>query len=128
MAPESSPEILRFNSIFHFDQGHNGRICHILCVNHYSLFLAVKSSDQEKDEINGDLSDMTIKYNKLRRKCIESKKEINKKRAQIIILNSKYQLEKEKTSLLPLGKFWQSIFHYISQIIMKMLVLLLVLA
>ena len=92
----------------------------------------LKAKDQEKDNIIKDLNDMSTKYEKLRRRYIDektkSKMEMIKKRTEIIIINTKLQLEKEKTSLLPLGKFWQSIFHYIFQIIMKMLVLLLVLA
>ena len=83
----------------------------------------LKASEQEKDNVIGDLSEMTTKYNSLRRKYIDnktkSKKEMNKKRAEIIIINSKLKFEKEKTSLLPLGKFCRLIFHYISQIIMK---------
>ena len=92
----------------------------------------LKDKDQEKDNIVRELNDMRAKYEKLRRRYIDektkSKKEMMKKRAEIIIINTKLKLEKEKTSLLPLGKFWQSIFHYIFQIIMIMLVLLLVLA
>ena len=92
----------------------------------------LKAKDQEKDNIIRNLNDMSNKYEKLRRRYIDektkSKMEMIRKRAEITIINTKLQLEKEKTSLLPLGKFWQSIFHYIFQIIMKMLVLLLVLA
>ena len=60
----------------------------------------LKDKDQEKDSVIRDLSDMTTKYEKLKRRYIDektkSKKEMNKKRAEIIIVNTKLKFEKEK--------------------------------
>ena len=33
------PEMLKISPIFHFDRGNNGRICHILCVKNWLLYL-----------------------------------------------------------------------------------------